>query len=629
MAFKRPDFETIKRVYESVKADWSELGVQDEEMAKLPDMTYDVPFCDPGIENFTPHVIRLGWSKRGIKSWNGMFSQKPVWRHKPGLSTASRRQSERLEAMLNTLPWALEAAYGPFWGPGVEDCGVYGRGWIEVLAKRKRWLTDPDYPQKGKGIDPDSGQPVSPNESEAAYKGRRDKWKKDALPPISIRHLDGDGVKAILTEHYRVLQAVRYVTITLSEAGHRWPKFFTEPLADRDNDPLDEVGCYEYVDEEWCAQAVEYKQVAELVGNPYRHGMQMCPWVLMEGLTTASSDPNKRWEPYLKEAKDVGITMDSIATRQAMIREVWPLPQPHFRVKGPKPDGVEKSYELIELSPPKAVVTYDDTEFDIKNWGGWEPDTEYLYDKLTQAKDRALPDVGAQIAEGSSATPAWTWRLRGDMLERDMKTVVDNLALSAKRIGQALLRAMLSHWLKDEEFFYIGKESKEGLEPIKLSRSDIEGQINRIEATVKSSKLVDRNSNLGAAKMAMEMGLGKAWALEHLMDVENPQEVLDEALLEEVEYSEPMKKQLVIDVMERADLIERREAAVPAAKLAALAPFLPPGVQAAIQNVPMPGLGSSGVPTGAHPNTLTRTGVQTAQGGPTPFAEQPGGPTGV
>jgi len=620
---KKPELSDIKDLYETLKSEYGDLMAQDIEMAALDAMTYDVPHCEPDIANYTPHVIRSGWTRHAIKAMVALFPR-PEYRHMAGMGTTNQRLSEDIEAFLNNVPWAIEAKYGAFWTPGVENAGVFGRGWIEVLPKRKRWVSEPDYPKKGKGINPKTGEPVASDEGADAYKVRREEWKKDMLPPVSIRFLPADQVFALVTEQYRVLKAVRYAEITLEEAKTKWPDKF----GDVEGDPTDAVSVYEYVDEEWVAQGASYSNedstTEDFVTPPWRHGMRVCPWVLMEALTTASTDPNKRWEPWLREAKEVGIAMDAQLTRKAMITEIWPMPQPHLNLKASAPDGVEKGYEMMELAPPKTLVTYDDAQFQIHPWSQSEPGAEELWAKLREAMDRALPNVGSEIAEGSSGTPAWTWRLRGQMLDRDMKTVADNLSLSAKRVGQTFLRALLSQWINEPVYF--GHKTKEGSRVIKLNpKEDIAGQVNRIEATVRASKLIDRNSNLGAMKLAVDMGLGKRWALQELGEYENPQEILDEAEFEAVEYSEPMRQQRILDIMKRADLLQAQDNTVSPAEVQRLGPLMPPGIQAALGLPSMTGLGTTGIPQGAAPTTLTRTGVGTPQqGGPTPFAPGPG-----
>jgi len=631
MPLSKPEFKNIKDLHETVSSKWSALHAQDEEMQRLFDMTYAVPYPEPpGIENFdaSQSVIRSGWTKRAIRSFVALFAEKPVAHHKPGVGAALKKLSEKIEGFLNTLPWAIEAMYGAFWSPTIENCGNFGRGWVEVLPKRQRWVGDPDYPRKGKGTDPETGEPIPANEGSDAYKARYEKWKKEALPPISIRSIPADSVKAIITEGFRVLQAVRYVEISLAEAAVRWPEQFEAAYNDpARNDPTDEVKCYEYVDEEWCAQAAEYKEVQELVQQPYRHHMRMCPWVLVEGLTTASTDPNKRWVPWLLEAKDVGINIDSQLTKKAINTQVWPMPQPHIKVRGPKPEGLEKGYEVITLSPPQALVTYDDSDFKIEPFPDLSPEAETLLDRLERAKDRSLPDVGSEIAEGGSDAAAWTWRLRGQERERDMAVVVNNLSLSAKRIFQAILRAIQSRWIN--ETVYIGRETKEGTRTERLSPKDIVGQVNRIEATVKTSTIIDRNQDLGAMKMAVEepLKLGRRWAGENIGRIENIEEVLEEALLEELEFSDECKGLLLQRMLEEADLLERQEAAVPMSQLAAEMHLLPPSAQLAVQRMtgmpPMQGLGTTGIPEGAHPVSMTRTGVP-ATGGPKPTAGGPG-----
>jgi len=631
MALSKPEFKDIKNVYEAVKRQWGDLDKQDEEMQSLFDMTYHVPHPSPeGIENFDPEksIIRSGWTRRHIRAFVAMFAEKPVAHHKPGVGAPQKKLSEKIEGFLNTLPWAIEAKYGMFWTPAVENCGVFGRGWVDVMPKRKRWSGDPSYPRKGKGIDPETGEEISASESDAAYKKRRENWKKEALPPISIRNIPADSVYAIITESFRVLQAVRYVTISLAEAAVKWPEKFENLYSNKENDPTDEVKIFEYVDEEWVAQAAEYKDAQELVETPYRHHMRMCPWVLVEALTTASTDPDKRWVPYLLEAKDVGINIDSQLTKKAINSQIWPMPQPHFRMKGPRPEGLEKGYEIINLSPPQGIVTYDDTDFNIIGFPDLSPETETLLDRLQRASDRSLPDVGAEIAEGGSGAAAWSWRLRGQERERDMAVVVNNLSLSAKRIFQAILQAILSRWIN--ETVYIGQETKDGgTRTERLSPKDIVGQVNRIEATVKTSTIIDRNQDLGAMRMAVEepLKLGRRWAGEHIARIENIEEVLEEALLEELEFSDEFKGILLNRMLEEADWLERQEAAVPPHQLAAEMGMLPPSAQMAAQRVMggMQGLGATGVPQGGHPVTMTRTGVPST-GGPKPTSPIPGGP---
>lgn len=624
MPLSKPEFEDIKKLYDALKGDWSELHAQDEEMLKLWDMTYDVPHAEPAIENFTPKIIRSGWTRRAIKAFVSLFD-KPTFRHSPGIGAPSHRISERIEGFLNAFLWAVEARFGAFWKPSVEDAGKLGRGWVEVLPKRKRWAESESYPRKGKGTDPNTGKPVPENEGEEAYKKRREQWKKEELAPISIRHLSSESVKALITERYRVLRAVRYVEVSLAEAASRWPEHFKEHEANTENDPTDTVECYEYVDEEWVAQAASYKEFGTLLKpGPYRHHMKICPWVLIEALTTSSSEPAKRWEPLLLEIKDVGIQIDALLTKKASQIQMWPFPLPVIEDPNLNSTTPEKGWETLKISPPDALLLYGGKKLHIEGFQGYEPQTTELLEELHMAKDRSLPDVGSEIAEGASSTAAWTWRLRGDMQERDMKSVADNLSLSAKRIGQAVLRAIQSRWI--DETVYIGKEGEEGVQPERLSPKDIEGQVDRIDATVKSSKITDRNSDLGAMKMAVEepLKMGRRFAFEHYGDIENAQEVIDESLLEEIEFSQPMIQQLAMDIMERADILEQRESRVPPGEVARLMPLMPPGVQAAVRNVQMQGLGASGVPLGAHPNTLTRTGAQTAMGGPKPTAPGPG-----
>jgi hypothetical protein len=610
----KPTFPQIKELHETISNSWSGRIALDKEMNELHEMTYEVRAPSPEIENYTPRVIRSGWTRHAIKSFKAMFADKPVFRHEPGIGTASHRQSEKIEGFLNELPWALEAKYGTFWPEAVEDVGKLGRAWVEVLPLRQRWSKSDDYPRQDE------------EESEDDYDGRRDDWKKNQLPPISIRHLPADGVRAIVTERYTVLQAVRKVTISLADAARRWPKTF-QPFLDAKDKPTAEVICWEYADTEWCAWAAEYKSTGELVGTPFKHGMKMCPWVLVEGITTASSDPTKRWEPMLFDSRDVGVAMDAQLTRKAMICEIWPLPFPVIKTNEERPlPGVPKAAP-IEIKPPQPLFLYSEDEFQMANWQGAEPEAENLWEKLDAARDRLLPDVGSDIATGATDTAAWTWRLRGQLAERDMKPVADNLSLGAKRIAQAECAAIMSPWIG--ETVYIRRKGEKGMQAIGIGPEDLKGQMNNIHAVAKISNVMDRNSDIAAARMALEPPLEMPWrwTVETILRVENPQELWDEKLLEKVERSPEYEAMLTRDVMERADMLSAEEAAATPDQIAQYLPQLSPAGQAAASQAlgGIPGVGAGGAPVGAAPQSILRTGQTTlTQPGPNPAAPGPG-----
>lgn len=134
-------------------------------------------------------------------------------------------------------------------------------------------------------------------------------------------------------------------------------------------------------------------------------------------------------------------------------------------------------------------------------------------------------------------------------------------------------------------------------------------------------------------KMAVEepLKLGRRWAGEKIGRIENIEEVLEEALLEEMEFSDQCKSLLLTGMLEEADLLQRQEAAVPGGQLAAEMGMIPPSAQLAVQQMlgggglpPMQGLGATGVPQGAHPTTMAQTG-RPATGGPKPTSPIPGG----
>lgn len=631
-----PTPETIKELHKTLDLDWGTLHEQDKRMLSYFDLTYDVPYPEPDVDNFEVQIIRGGWSRHAIKEHKAMFSSKPVFTHGSGRSITAHHLSESIEKFLNTLPWAIEAEYGPFWDPILEDVFKLGRGWCDVRPVRRRWVEDESYPQRGKGKMPD-GMEVDPNETFDEYDGRLDRWKKDQLPPISIRHLPAEHVVAVLTERYHVVMAVRKVTVSLADAARRWPERFEKELNDKNNKPNEDVVLFEYVDQYWCAILAEFKSSSGFIGDPWPHDMGMCPWVLVEGLTTASSDPAKRWEPVLLNAEQVAVPMDSQLTRKNMITQLWPLPQPVIEDPDEAPDDVKKGREFLELKPPKALVLYGGKKFRIENWQGAEPEAENLWQKLERSMDRLLPDVGAEIAEGGTNTAAWTWRLRGQIAERDLKPVADNLSLSAKRIGQAVCRCVQSMWIHQK--VYVRRKSGGGSEVIGIGPKELEGEVHSINATTKITNIVDRNSDIGAARLALQepLSLPWRWVIENILRLENPQELRDEWFWEQIEMGPEYIQQLKMQVFQRSKILRQQQSEMPMDELAQIMPLLSPGAQAAIRRLQVEGVegvGSSGLPEGAAPETIERTGVGTAnQPGPKPQAETPGGampvPTGA
>ena len=637
----KPEFSQIKKLYQTIYDDWSALRARDSEMIDLWEMTYDVRAPEPkGIKNWTPKKIRSGWTRKGIKAMKALFTDKPVLSHKPGIGRASHKLSERLEGFLNTLPWALEAEYGTFWPEILEDVFKLGRGWGEVLPYRGRWNEAPDYPERGEGIDAATGKKVSEKETRGEFQKRLSAWKQDQLPPISMRHLAAETVYAVITERYRVLKAVRKVKISLADAARRWPDEF-EDYANQEGVKLTEdVQVWEYVDEEWVATAVEYKEIKGFIKTPYKHGMGMCPWVLVEGLTTASSDPFKRWEPVLFDVKDVGLAMDAQLTRKAMITELFPLPFPVINSKEDRPaDGSEERPD-IEIAPPNALYLYNDEELKMQGWPPDEPGADSLWAKLDDAKERLLPDVGYDIARGASNTAAWTWRLRGQYTERDLAPVADNIALGAKRLlGQAPCRAIQSPIINQRVYIRLGseKEKGKGYETISLGPKDVKGQIHCIDAEAKISNIMDRNSDIGAARLAVEdpLRLPLRDVYETILKRENPQQLIEERMIEDIEQSPEFKQALAQEILSYTDILEEEQEMVPPEELMQMMAGgeLSPGAMAGIrrlQGATEAGLGPEGHPAGAHPNTVARTASPTVtSGGPKPFAAGPGEGMGV
>lgn len=635
MLLARPTFDDIKAIHQTIYDDWSDLRARDSEMIDLWEMTYDVRAPEPkGIKNWTPKKVRSGWTRKGIKAYKAMFGDKPIFSHKPGIGRMSHKVSERIEGFLNTLPWALEAEYGTFWPEVLEDVFKLGRGWAEILPYRGRWKDDPDYPQRGEGTNAETGKKVPEDESHGDFLKRLKSWKKGHLPPISIRHLPAESVCAVITERYRVLRAVRKVKISLADAARRWPDEFGVYTTQEDVKLNEDVQIWEYVDHEWVATAAEYKDINGFIKPPYKHGMGMCPWVLVEGLTTASSEPLKRWEPVLFDVKDVGLAMDAQLTRKSMICEIFPLPFPVIKSTEARPQEGDEERPDIEIAPPNALYLYEDEEFAIAGWPPAEPEADSLWAKLDDAKERLLPDVGYDIARGASNTAAWTWRLRGQYTERDLAPVADNISLGAKRIAQGICRCIQSPHINQRVYVRESSERTkgEGYDTISVSPKELKGQVQCIDAEAKISNIMDRNSDIGAARLAASppLNLPLRDVYETILKRENPQQLMEEKAIEEIEQSEPYKQRVLEEILMYTDILEEEKAMVPPDELMQMMAGgeLSPAAQRAIraiQGAQMAGLGVEGHPTGAHPNTVARTASPTVtQSGPTPFGTTPG-----
>lgn len=125
-------------------------------------------------------------------------------------------------------------------------------------------------------------------------------------------------------------------------------------------------------------------------------------------------------------------------------------------------------------------------------------------------------------------------------------------------------------------------------------------------------------------KIALELGLPWRDSVETILRRENPQELREEKLLEDVEDSPPYRQKLINDILQRADMLEAEQAAVPPEEAMAAMGDMSPGGRAAVSG--LLGLGASGIPAGASPNTILRTGGGTlTQPGPRPYASEPGG----
>jgi hypothetical protein len=445
-----------------------------------------------------------------------------------------------------------------------------------------------------------------------------------------------------------VLLYIQSTKLPLAEVIDRWGDKLPElkEWSDlRTSDPAEPIDIIRYGDSRWMAYAVDHNKCHRLIHDPpLAHGMGRAPLACFPGLTTSSRDLAFRYRAVFDDADEICRTIDELRTRQANAIRLYPFAQPVVQLDPEQyKDGKKPNFEL---DPREPMVLWINEKYGIQLPTGQNIEAEALEEKLDRHVEQHLLPAGALgNIDAATGAVAWSLKLVSDLMARTkLQPLAENLAQGGKQAALLLLAALQSHHFDDDEKFYVRPPGDKGTETYWITKAEAKEYASRTRCSLTVQGPVDRNQDIAIAIKAEELRLPLRYRLEELAHIENPAQLRDEWLLEQVTNSPEYIQLLTQEALEHADMLESAQQQATGEEIAAAWPTLSPEAQQAIMQImaqaamqppgvppaPVPtegdmaGVGGEGWPEGAAPQSLQAGMGSIEIPGPNPNAPAPG-----
>ena len=511
-----------------------------------------------------PMIMRQGLGGDIIDSLVGRLDVASVHSVDPfGIGGRAEDHAEKLEAWANTIRAVAEREQG-------ED--TQRRTTFETLEYGFTGVKVLPLPQAWKGIFPKR----SDDEDDDTFNGRQKDFNLTAPLPIAIWHIPARTWKPLL--HGR--KVIKSLEVKKVPAAWVRARYQAKSLADKKD--TDEVELIEFVDDQWAGWFVSANTGSMEELKVWRHRMDVpvgqAPVVLIEGLTTADTAPGFRWKSMLADVEDTIKAQDFALSRQkTMVATFYTLTVMHQLKQAFSPDVLTAATRERKFQIGGTNFLLEGEEFDILGMPANLPDAEALFAKTQARLERHMPPVLQGIVEGVSS--GYEFNLREIAAATKIDPLADNLAEGDADIMRLVFLALgaLAKITGRDEKVYLRRRTDKGTEAIGLSWEDVKDYGPLLRAKREANLTIDMLAKLDAVQKAVELGFPWRFAVQEIGGYENPEELRDERLAENMENAPPLLQRTQQEILRRMDIIIDEEQAVSAEEAASMGP-LPPGL---------------------------------------------------
>ena len=544
-----PTGSSIRELHEKLTIEWNprfsvDLALRDlvhqrNVIEILPDSD------DRNIESVEIHSGRPGGI---IEHATGLLMAGPGWHVEPlDLTTDAKRDAETIETALAHV-FQDQLVKNDFWTSVGRDILIFGRAFVLAMPLPSVWTIQEGYPVQRK------------KESAKDFLMRIREFKEsEGKFPFVIKHVPVLSILPLLDSMDNVLATIEEKWVPAKVLAEEMESAeVKEALERRTIKWYDELPVVEYIDCEHVAYFLagttprrdrqidmplwhglrSYKLL-----RTWKHGLGKHPMVLISGIKTeVVDDYTYHWKGFLEDAYDAFVTYDRILSRLATMVYAYYLPSYEWKIPVTTAQFQGRERPPMEVNLGGVTVTYQDETLKPLDIQANLPPADLLLQSMDDIIQRAtLEDVLFGRVQG--AAPAFQVNLRIQVAKSKLSSISGHMGSGLVGVGERLLRGIEQLG----EAMLIGNQ--------KITTKMAMSHKNRISVNLEPKNPVERNQDIGAAEMALGIGLPWDWVMEKILNIENPALLRLQKDILEIEQLPQVKEQLMADALEQLDIL--------------------------------------------------------------------------
>lgn len=602
-----------------MRSKWDKRFEKDRDIIDLINRRNKVELLDETFSrNMEPMEIHSGRAGGIIEHARGLTMALPSVKHDPrGLATWDNRDSDEIEkAAAAFIQKSLVQT--DFWA-GVARDVLISRGFLACHTLPSAWTFQSGYPVRKK------------RESASTYLDRVDQWKAgEAKFPYVVQHLPMLSVYPMIDEDDNVICALQVKTVMAGLLKELGSSAASNAISKGSLKWYDDMAVMTYFDKdnvtyfisegtspatsEYITDYLPTAQFEEF--RSWSHGMGQCPVVMIPGVKTGENLYEDRFKSFLDDAKEALEVYDFLLSRLATMVKAYYLPSYLLQVAENSAQWTGKDRPTLDVNLGGVTSIFSDEGLVPLPYPDGLPDASLLFEAADDIIQRhTLEDVLFGRVQGSA--PAFQVNLRINVARSKLTPIVQHMATGIVKILNLFYQGCVNL-----------KETID-IDGHKLTPALAKQAVGRISVSIEPKNPVDRNSDIGTAQMALQIGLPWEWVLENILDIQNPATLQLINDVRSLEQSEEAQARLMQDALEELDLLVEEEEftdinGVPLESL-------PQGMADAIRQMQgggppeeeaggRTGLGRGPYPDGAAPQTQQPRGLLTEKAQPQPGA---------
>jgi len=603
----KPTGQSVADLHKLLLDDWGEALDHGHELQDLIHNRQDIEVLEPSEDrNMKPVEMHTGRAGGIIEHARGLLMASPSFSMEATeIGHEEELLADQTEKVTATV-FEQQLLRNDFWSAVARDTLSYGRAFIKALPLSSVWTEDAGYPVRREGQSPQD------------YLKVIKEWKtSEAKFPFIIQHVPALNVLPLLSGSDNCIASIEEKRVLAKTLAEDLGSSLVAGMIERGEVRwFDRLSVVEYLDTNWVgyfltsrsaliAESLEFgvsttKTYDEL--QVFEHGLGKCPLVMIPGIRTELNDYKGRFKSFLEDAKEDLEGFDMLVSRLATM--VWAYYLPSYEWKLTESSITGKDRPELKVNLGGVTATWSDETLIPLAPPQNLPSANLLMATIDDMIQRhTLEDVLFGRVEGSA--PAFQVNLRINVARSKLTPISTHMAEGITNVMDLLYRGV--EWL-GEAVIIDGEELT-----VKMAKA----AKGRMKASIQPKSPFDRNSDMGVAKLAMELGLPRGWTYEHILDIPNAAELRMEKLIESIEELPEVQEPMVQEILKELGLLQEQEefTDVSAAR---------PGEVPAELLEALSGLGRGPFPPGAAPQT-TGGGrgllTENAQPGvPTPLA---------